>query len=346
MSDVCVHNEWDPLEEVIVGTAVGARIPRPEVSGFTIEFAAYGDPSRVPSGPFPAWLIEEQEAALDRLAETLRSLGVVVRRPEPFRSEVEVRTPYWSTDGQGTTCPRDVLLTIGDLVVEAPMVLRPRLWEADAYRDILLDYFRSGARWIAAPRPRMLDESYGLTPDGVGVLNDLEPMFDAANVLRSGEDILYLVSAGGNELGADWLESVLGPRYRVHRCRDMYDGTHLDSTIALLRPGLALFSPDRVTELTIPEPLRKWDHIWCPPMVEAPWLHEHPYTSRWIGMNLFMVNPDLAVVDKNQTALIRELEAHGIDVCPLELPHVRSVGGGFHCVTLDVRRRGELADYR
>jgi scyllo-inosamine-4-phosphate amidinotransferase 1 len=225
------------------------------------------------------------------------------------------------------------------------MVLRPRLWESDAYKEILLDYLRSGARWLAAPKPRMADECYDLTDDGVGVLRDLEPMFDAANVLRMGRDILYLVSAGGNELGARWLESVLGPEYRVHRCRDLYAGTHIDSTIALLRPGLALLCPERVTELNMPEPLRKWDHVWCPPMADPGWLHAHPYTSVWIGMNVFMVNPDLAVVDRRQTDLIRELESRGIDVCPLSMPHVRSIGGGFHCAALDVRRSGQLEDY-
>ena len=36
-----------------------------------------------------------------------------------------------------------------------------------------------------------------------------EPAFDAANVLRFGKDLIYLVSATGNELGGHWLQSIL-----------------------------------------------------------------------------------------------------------------------------------------
>ncbi|MCF5637686.1 inosamine-phosphate amidinotransferase 1, partial [Pseudomonas syringae] len=47
-----------------------------------------------------------------------------------------------------------------------------------------------------------------------------------------------------------------------------------------------------------------------------------------------------------QVPLIRALEQHGIDVAPLKMRHARSLSGGFHCVSVDVRRRGTLEDYR
>lgn len=34
------------------------------------------------------------------------------------------------------------------------------------------------------------------------MLGETEPVFDAANVLRAGRDLYYLVSGSGNELGA------------------------------------------------------------------------------------------------------------------------------------------------
>ena len=43
-------------------------------------------------------------------------------------------------------------------------------------------------------------------------------------------------------------------------------------------------------------------------------------------------------VDKNQTELIKTLERHSMTVVPLELRHSRTLGGGFHCVTLDLFR--------
>ena len=67
--------------------------------------------------------------------------------------------------------------------------------------------------------------------------------------------------------------------------------------------------------------------------------------SEWIDMNLFSIRPDLVVVDRDQTALIRLLERNRLDVVPLKLRHSRMLGGGFHCVTLDIRRRGTLQRY-
>ena len=58
-----------------------------------------------------------------------------------------------------------------------------------------------------------------------------------------------------------------------------------------------------------------------------------------------MVNPELAIVDKRQVALIKELEARSVDVIGLQLRHARTLGGGFHCVTNDVRRAGSLENY-
>ena len=62
-------------------------------------------------------------------------------------------------------------------------------------------------------------------------------------------------------------------------------------------------------------------------------------------MNVFSINPNLVVVDRDQTALIKLLEKKGLDVIPLKLRHSKMLGGGFHCVTLDIRRAGTLQRY-
>jgi glycine amidinotransferase len=67
--------------------------------------------------------------------------------------------------------------------------------------------------------------------------------------------------------------------------------------------------------------------------------------SGWIDMNAFSVSPNLVVVDRDQTALIKLLEKEGLDVIPIKLRHAKMLGGGPHCVTLDVRRAGTLQRY-
>ena len=148
-------------------------------------------------------------------------------------------------------------------------------------------------------------------------------------------------------MGWQWLQRTLGDEYRVHPLRGIYSGTHIDTTITLIRPGLVLLNPERISEETIPEVFRNWDVIWCPEMVDTGYHESWPFAraSIWSGMNFIMVNPQLALVNDAQLPLIRALAEHGVESIPIRHRHLRTLSGGIHCVTLDVRRRGVLEDY-
>jgi phosphate starvation-inducible protein PhoH len=49
--------------------------------------------------------------------------------------------------------------------------------------------------------------------------------------------------------------------------------------------------------------------------------------------------------EESQKKLIALLESHKIEVCPLPMRHQRTLGGGFHCVSLDLNRKGSLESY-
>ena len=150
-------------------------------------------------------------------------------------------------------------------------------------------------------------------------------------------------------MGGRWLQSILGDRYRVHFLEDVYFGSHIDSTLVALRPGLVLANPERLSDDTIPEFLKEWEVIYSPPMENqdrlSPDYLKRAIGSEWIDMNLFSIDPDTVVVDSDQTQLIALLEKKGLNVAPVKLRHSRMLGGGFHCVTLDVRRRGTMESY-
>ena len=346
MSLVDVHTEWDPLEEIVVGTMAGAQDPMVDRSLLAVEYADIDDPQQIPTGPFPDHVVEQTEAELTELADLLTGLGVTVRRPGGRDHKSIVSTQDWSTDGFYDYCPRDGFLTVGTSLIETPMVLRSRFFEGFAYKDLFLEYSDSGARWLSAPKPRLTDAMYEPTAPPGQRLRDLEPAFDAANVLRFGTDLLYQVSDSGNLRGARWLQSALGEQYTVHPCEGLYTSTHVDSTIVPLRPGLVLVNPARVNDDNMPAFLRGWDRIICPEPVDTGFVGDHPRSSVWIAMNMLVIGPGKAIVDKRQSGLIRELERHGVEVVPAQLTHCRTLGGGFHCVTLDVRRTGTLATYR
>lgn len=339
------HNEWDPLEEVIVGSVIGARIPGKDISLQAIEFPGETSLDDFSGKQYPLSVIEETNEELQDLCRFLESLDIKVKRPEWTDHSRKFSSPLWESDGMYNYCPRDVILIVGNLVIETPMVLRSRYFEPNAYKSILIDYFKSGARWISGPKPALSDSLYDTVAEPGSRLKNLEPVFDAANIIRIGRDILYLISDSGNELGADWLESVLGPDYTVHRCRGLYASTHIDSTIVVLRPGLVLLNPERVNDNNLPKFFEKWDKIYAPLMIDKWPKAKIARASSWIGMNLFSIRPDLVIGDANQIGLIKLLEKHGIDTVPMKLSHARTLGGGFHCVTLDVRRKGKLEKY-
>jgi N-dimethylarginine dimethylaminohydrolase len=66
--------------------------------------------------------------------------------------------------------------------------------------------------------------------------------------------------------------------------------------------------------------------------------YEYPYASKWIGMNMLSIDPKTVIVDRQQVELIEDLERANFTVIPLQMRHSRTLGGGFHCVTLDLIR--------
>ncbi len=347
MSDVWSCNEWDQLEEVIVGNPLGARFPTADRSTQLTEF-----PDRsleeIPQGPFPQRIIEETEEDLNAFVAALENLGITVKRPETWPHEAKFSSIHWESEGYYNYCPRDIMLVIGDHIIETPNVMRSRAQETFSYRTMMVDYLKSGAKWYSAPKPMLLDSLFEVDLDKPTPRNH-EPAFDAANVLRLGRDLIYLVSGTGNEMGGEWLQAILGDAYRVHFLKEVYYGSHIDSTFVALRPGLMLCNPARINDDTLPEILKQWDVIYSPAMentdrYDADYLSKS-IGSNWIDMNLLSINPNLVVVDQDQTGLIKLLEKQGLDVIPLKLRHSKMLGGGFHCVTLDIRRTGTLQRY-
>lgn len=347
LSGVWSCNEWDPLKEVIVGNSLNARFPHLDKSSIAAEFA-HLPIDQIPTGAFPSQIVEETEEDLAAMVQSFKDLGIVVKRPDTWPHDQVVSTPFWSTKGFYNYCPRDIFLVAGDHIIETPNTIRGRLLETYSYRTIMVDYLKAGAKWYSAPKPMLLDSLFDVDQDTAAPRND-EPVFDAANVLRFGRDLLYLISSTGNELGAQWLQTVLGDEFRVHTCRIKYQGSHIDTSVVALRPGLLLCNPERVTREMLPAIFDTWKIIYSPPMVggdrfDSDYL-SHSIGSSWIDMNLFSISPELVVVDRDQLPLIRLLEENGLEVATLKLRHSRMFAGGFHCTTLDTRREGRMESY-
>ena len=150
------HNEFDLLEEVIVGRVEGATIPEWHVSGkavwpqrwsfayssflliaFIVSISSLScifrwDMFKTKSGqPFPAELMTKAAAELDNFAKILEAEGVKVRRPDVLQGKdfaQSYSTPDFScSNGLYAAMPRDVLIVVGNEIIESPMVLQRML---------------------------------------------------------------------------------------------------------------------------------------------------------------------------------------------------------------------------
>jgi hypothetical protein len=88
----------------------------------------------------------------------------------------------------------------------------------------------------------------------------------------------------------------------------------------------------------LPRVFDSWEVVWIDDVLEQGF-YQYPYASKWIALNMLVLDPRTAIVDKNQLKLIKILESYNFTVIPLELRHSRTLGGGFHCVTLDLVRQ-------
>ena len=335
-----VTNEWGQLKEIIVGTAKNAQVPTVgDKCLHSIDYAHLSDEEfqNRPSGLYPEKLIEETEQDLDEIARTLESLGVKVHRPLDKDFSEPIKTDNWEVDGYYNYCPRDSMLVINDKVIATPMTLRHRSNEAETCKPLF-----DPNHWVEAPKPKLLDSIYQREDLSRPTLLDGEPVFDAANVIKHNNDLLYLVSNTGNKTGAEWLERYckenFGEEYKVHTAENVYAYIHIDTTFVFLREGLVLLNPSRVNWTNCPGMLNHFDKIWAPEPYPTQVMEDWCPASPWLGMNILPINSELCMVEEHQTLLMKELKKWGIESIPVRMRHARTFSGGPHCVTLDVVR--------
>jgi glycine amidinotransferase len=357
-------NEWDPLQEIVVGSADNACFEptepgcRPQRRRGSAAF---------PTGPKPAYMIERANAQLDGLAALLQSHGIKVRRPGPHDFTSALRTPMFDVPNQYcAVCPRDVMITIGNEIIEATMSRRARYFEFLAYRPIAQECWRDDpdAIWTAAPKPTMADGMYRQEfwewplerrwermHEFEFCITQDEVVFDAADISRFGRHVFVQESMTTNRAGIEWLRRHLGRRgltvHPVHFPLDLFP-SHIDCTFVPLRPGLVLTNPER--------PLREgeerifldndWELVDAPEPVSSN--HEMPMycqSSKWLSMNVLSLSPGKVVCEAGEKPLQELLDKLGFDVLTVPFRDVYEFGGSLHCATWDIRRDGSCDDH-
>jgi glycine amidinotransferase len=353
---VNTHNEWDPLEEVIVGSLDNAMFPEWDlINEVTVSPGEWAKTVRRAGGsgiPYPEEVVAAARKDRAEFIHILEAEGITIRHVAPTDFAAAFATPDWTvSSGFCAANPRDPVLVVGNEIIETPMADRARYFEGWAYRALFKEYFREGAKWTAAPKPQLTDELYDAqytVPSANEpmryIVTEFEPVFDAADCVRCGRDLFIQQSHVTNRLGIEWLRRHLGHEYRVHEIHNLSpEAIHIDTTLMPLAPGKVLVNPKWVDMNQIKSLFKGWDILVAPEPVP----HNDPYhiVSDWISINVLMLDEERVIVEKNQTPLIQALKDWGFTPIPCSFEAHYPFLGGFHCATLDIRRRGTLQSY-
>ena len=366
------HNEWSPIQEVIVGNVFDHDMKGLDLS-FKLFFhdALFGqdlvgtkyDKDIVINKQY----VKEMAEDLEGFVDIIKDYGATVKRPKIPEKVSKTETPYWKSTDFYALNVRDQTIVVGNEIIETPPTVRYRYFENDLMKHLFLDYFKNGAKWTVAPRPMLLDSSFdfsyvlenstGQTKEWYERLKKKEKsfmdcgneiIFDAANCMRFGDVIIMNAITENQKLGAKWLQQNLGNDYRVETV-EMCD-SHIDSSLVPLRPGLLLVDWNHFKSRDqLPKMFDNWDIITAPESDHEEYDYENDdilLASKSIDINVFSLDENNVIChDVYYDQLQPLLKSYGINCIPCRFRHSRIFSGAFHCTTLDIRRNSKLEGY-
>jgi glycine amidinotransferase len=303
------HHEWGTLREVVIGISPAEdfvifheesmRWQLPEEAEFSRKHAGQ---RLVDLDPEWAKIMERQ---VDALAERVGREGVTVHRPD--RLQGPERT-FLAPEAQGAQLyVRDPMIVVGDHVIESSLRIQCRQRERFGLRaHIQKVAYERGAKWSSVP---------------LGWLNGVDgPFLEGGDTLLNGHEVYVGMSGCASDMaGIDWLQALLGTRYRVIPVALKSDVLHLDCALALIRPGLLVWCPEKLID-GLPMSLRGWDAV----------VVTRDEANR-LATNGLILEEGRMIVDSDNARVIAELRKRRMDIIPLPFDGPIRVGGGMRC---------------
>jgi glycine amidinotransferase len=316
-----VHHEWGRLREVVIGLApAGDLVVFHEESQrwlppSTAEFCRKHDGRRLVD--VDAELARRIERQVEVLAELLEREGVAVHRPE--RLQGAERT-LMAPNGEGAQLfAHDGMIVVADHVIDASLRLRCRQRERFGLRPIVQRMVTERrARWSSVPlgSPAAVDG----------------PFLEGGDVLLNGRQVYVGMSGCASDMaGIDWLEVLLGRDYRVVPVALRSNVQHLDSALALVKPGLLMWCPSRLID-GLPMALRDWDKIEI--SVEE---------AERLATNILVLEEGRILLDVGNERVIGELEKRKVEVIATAFDGPIALGGGLRSAHQALLRESVLA---
>lgn len=325
-----VHNTFDPLKEIIIG----------DIDVNAIKLDSDKQQKRI------EYIFKKTKDELDNFQSVLESRGIKVQRPTAMPN-VPIQTPYWSRAGTKIPLtPRDLYLILGNTVVESAMCEQERFFETFYYREIMLEKFKQGARWLSMPIPRHNYDNFDLAQDDH--IPNQDPIMDAPSCMKYGKDVFVNTRGAGNSLGFRWLQSTFGDTYTFHEINQSNIIGHLDAQFSILRPGLLLTFHRRQD---LPKYFHDWDIINIDPTTDKTQslsqtlvdsrIQDSDFENTVLVVNCLSLDRNTVVMwehYKKEKAIVEQLEKHNIDIVFVPFTYSHFFNQGVTCLTLELQR--------
>ena len=314
------HHEWGKLSEVVIGISPAE------------DFVIFHEDSQrwliPPADEFcrqhagrrlidiDAERAKRIERQVEALAELVAREGVTVHRPERLRGE---ESTFMAPHGEGAQLyPRDPMIVVGNHVIDASLRLKCRQRERYGLRSLIQKLATErGARWSSVPL------GSPTTIDG--------PFLEGGDVLLNGHEIYVGMSGCASDMaGIDWLQALLGERYRVIPVALRSKVLHLDCALGLIKTGLLVWCPEKLID-GLPMSLRGWDAI----VVSKD-------EANLLATNGLILEEGRMIADADNKRIIDELRKRHVDVIPLPFDGPIGCGGGLRCAHHSLRRESTL----
>lgn len=295
-----------------------------------------------PARPYPEWLVKNCQKTQNEVATKFMEMGIEVMRPGKIdhRRHYELEG-HLIKGGMHTFSPRDVIFYYHDTIYCVPTIEPNRIYESESMDYIFEQQRANGSKWVDSKKTYWCKNAKS---------------FDAANLIKCGLDILFLISISGNYEGYKEFSNEFKRRYgnkvRIHPMMNSYSGFHVDVTVMpigynkKLGKNLVVVSKKDLNPTNMPAIFRgdNWRVLEMPLeiFVDTGCEPDFNFASIWLGMNILIVNPNLIFCDSNQIHIIEWFKKYDIDVVTVDMKVSGSVLGACHCMSNDYNREEDI----
>ena len=341
-----VWTNWDPLEEVIVGDCYA---PGDLDWCISLELRPV----------FNNMLLETKQD-LDNLAALLKDLGAIVHRPRLYHYQQPINLSSFSVDiPMAPIVPRDQYLVYGNTIYQTFTSMIDRFFDGRSYYDIFKTLFENGSNWISQPMPNLwpmtdskkwMDNYSNLGRMVYHRLYAKHLLWHTATMFKCGEHLITNTQGPGSQSGLAWMQRNLPANTIVSANSDaLQNWGHIDHGFFMTDDDTVFcvdrsFVPEVLQNKTIHEiksyfpPEKKqrivqnFEHL----------LDESKGYEQVVSFNtnVLVVDPHNVIFSDHHAVLFDHLMSLGVRCHVAPLRHRAFWAAGIHCVTLDIKRRG------